>query len=326
MPGKSLLMRICVLALPLLHLILLVGLILTPDGETGATFWQEFLPGPNNFFRHGLSFFGLLGIALLGALLLPPLSSWAVTRPRLRRVGLTGLWISLPLLLVAGLFNALSLKMLFFCFVASFILCLALALRLPRLDEQDQAALPATWEDATLFKDERSRHLHSPEREEPPLGWSPPLLALLGLLGYVPLFLSLPFLYIDTYDPYGGGEHFLFTGWQLLGGGFQAPLLLFTLIFTAFSYLVCLLSFLWRRFLTQARLQQMFVLNCLFNMVSIVLCMGLLFFSLIGDFDKQMHTMNAIAAVAPATFLFSLFCSSTLIGLFGLRRPKAIFS
>jgi hypothetical protein len=64
----------------------------------------------------------------------------------------------------------------------------------------------------------------------------------------------------------------------------------------------------------------MFVLNCLFNIVSIVLCMGLLFFSLTGDFDQQTHTMHAIAAVAPATVLFSLFCSGILISSPGLRR------
>jgi hypothetical protein len=231
-----------VLVLPLLHLSLFVGLILTPDGATGATFWQEFFPGPNNFFRSGLSFFGLMDLALLGALLLPPVCAFAATRPLLRRGGLTGLWISLPLLLVAGIFNALSLRILFFGFVASFILCLVLALRLPHLDEQDPADLPATGVSRM-----RGAGISIPLREEASLGWSPPLLALLGLLGYVPLFLSLPSPYIDTYDPYyeevmGHGAHFVFTGWQLLGGGFQAPILLFTLIFAAFSYLVCLLS------------------------------------------------------------------------------------
>ncbi len=206
-------------------------------------------PSWSDLLRAGLLSFVFI-VLLSGTLVFPPLASWVAFRFPVRMMSLVGVWISLCLTLVAGLFFSglfwsppalysdgssvlglsladLVFRIPLFGFGLSFILCLVLAIRLPLIRAHEQAALRVSWLEGLASIREASRErAHISEEETRPSragkDFRLPLFAFLGLLCHLLIFLSLFFTYIDYYDPYG--DTVLptpTTGWQLLAQAFQ---------------------------------------------------------------------------------------------------------
>jgi hypothetical protein len=341
MRTPSQVVRLCAIVIPLLHLAIFVSLFFPYDSASGETVWQALFP--TNFLRDDLYFFVILALILLGALALPPLVSWAAARSPVRMMSLVSVWVSLPLTLVAWLFCTVQLwslvngfrsasRLAIFVpplgFVLSFAFCLVLAPSLPRLLAHEQAALARSRpEHLTSAQDERAERVHASEGETRPkyagTGRFLPSLAVSGLLCHLLVFLSLFFSSTETYDPYMMAT-FYTTGWQvLLGGDIRAFFLLPVLILPIFPYLFCLLLIPLKSEWKDVLLRKSFALNGLLNMVGFVLIIVTLAFSLIGDFNKENHRLDAASGIPLAAFLLSLICSSVLFGHFLQRRTEA---
>lgn len=256
MRTHSLLLRSCLIILPLLHLAIIFSLLYPPSN--GGNLWQMIFPSWSNLLQGGL----VLSTLLFGALIFPPVASWLASRFPMWTMSLVGLWISLALSLAACLFfsglfwsppllysngtsgtsvvvssnERLTLNVIlavllfripFFGFGLSSILCFVLAIRLPLLRTHEQAVLRVSRQEALASIGEANRersHLSKDETRPSRAGQNflPLLFASFGLLCHLLIAGSLFFPYIDYYDPYGEAlQPTLTTGWQLLAQAFQ---------------------------------------------------------------------------------------------------------
>ncbi len=258
MRTHSLLLRSCLIIIPLLHLAIICSLLYSPSH--GGNLWQFVFPPWKDLLQGGLPL--ALSILMFGALIFPPLASWIASRFPVWMISLVSLWISLALSLVACLFfsglfwsppllysngtsatsvvvssnEPLTLNVIlavllfripFFGFGLSSILCFVLAIRLPLLRTHKQVTLRVSRRDAlaSLGEVSRERSRISKDEARPSRAgqnFLPLLFASFGLLCPLLIAGSLFFPYIDYYNPYGDAvAPTATTGWQLLAQAFQ---------------------------------------------------------------------------------------------------------
>jgi hypothetical protein len=225
-----------------------------------------------------------------------------------------------------------------FGFGLSFILCLALAARLPLIS----AHKPIRESGANAGRERRTLPLSAEEMQPAYAGKNRrlPIFASLGLLCHLLIALSLFFSYIDYYNPYGEAlQPTLITGWQLLGEPFQsgalhlttllpplsvqtAIVLLATLILPALTYLACLVFWSARGKLKDDLLGKSVFVGYLLNLIGFSLSSFYVALSLLshgGDLHDPIQHTHLAFAVPPIAFLLSLACSSVLVNHFRLR-------
>jgi hypothetical protein len=183
MRNTSPLLQSCAIIIPLAHaLIFLSQFFPLGPQNPGAPLrigWEWFFPcNPSTpylctFYLLHIVISMIIDLSVLMVLALPPLASVAVLRSRWRRMGLLGLWISLPLTLTSCLYFVGTWLPWFYVyhgyspavwlrfylsflaaspaawlpipgFALSFLACLVLALRLPLIGAREQARVPVS--------------------------------------------------------------------------------------------------------------------------------------------------------------------------------------
>lgn len=301
----------------------------------------------------GMLISGFLTLALL---VVPPLSAWLVARYPTSLVGLIGLWISLPLILLyLSYFGIVMLEISFYpradlllyvtpalVLILSFVFCLMLALILPRHWTTRLSA--SERERAGLGDEGRSEHIDAAERGRTGLSLLQALLLLLALLAHVLIFVSLAFPYLVYGDSYSLQPETTSTGWQLLAQAFlprpgnrsflmpapSAPLvvlLLAVLILPMFFYLVSLVLVPFKRTLGDTLLRRSIYTAYVLAVSGLVLSSACLVIALLfhgGDAHDPYQITQRAFDIPPLAFLFTLLCCGILLSLsrrFPAREP-----
>ncbi len=224
-------------------------------------------------------------------------------------------------------------------FALSFLACLVLALRLPLIGAHEQARVPVSRSvHLEAGQHESTERISSSSEAEPAHAtrWGPRLLfAFIGLLCHLAIGLSLFFTYTDTYNFYGSATSpedtiTLTPGWQYLGEALQAGVLpavvaivlLAALVLPIPIYLIYLVPSSWKSDRNDMLLFPAARGGRLLTLLGLSLSGTLLLFSLLfrgGDLHDPVSTTHLAFVVPPVAFLFSLLCSTVLIGS-GLRR------
>lgn len=365
MQNRSPLVQSCAIIIPLAHSLIFLSLFfhvqipLHNPGEPPCLGWQRFFPcnpSPSDlrdiYLPHIVDYV-IIALSALIVLALPPLASVAVFRSRWRRIGLLGMWISLPLTLASCLIFVVTSFPAFAVhqaaspavwlpppgFALSFLACLVLALRLPLMGAHEQARVPVSRSvHLEAGQHESTERVSSSSEAEPAHAtrWdSRFLFAFIGLLCHLAIGLSLFFTYTDTYNFYGSATSpedttTLTTGWQYLGEAFQAGVLpavaaivlLAALVLPMPIYLTYLLPSSWKSDRTDRWHFPGASSSRVLSIIGLSLSGTLLMLSLIfrgGDLHDPVRSTHLAFVVPPVAFLLSLLCSTVLIGS-GLRR------
>jgi hypothetical protein len=367
MRNTSSLLHSCAIIIPLAHALIFLSLFFPlgsqNPGEPPRIGWEWFFPcNPSTpvyctLYPSRIVLDMSVALSVLMVLALPPLASVAVLRSRWSRIGLLGLWISLPLTLTSCLYfvgtwlpwsevyhsvsPAVWLRFYLSSLAASpaawlpipglalsFLACLVLALRLPLVGAREQARVPIS----RSLHLEASQHASAAQVASSSEGeaahatsWgSRPLFACIGLLCHLVIGLSLFFTYTDTF------AYELTTGWQLLGEALQggillaavAMLLLAALVLPLPIYLTSLLPSSWKSDRTARLLYSGASISKVLILLGLSLSGTILLLSWLfrgWDHENPVGTPHLAFVVPPLALLLSLWCITVLIGS-GVRR------
>jgi MFS family permease len=361
----SLLLRLSLIGVYVVHIAILLSFLYPFHFPEGLFFgiWNQ-----PDVKTNPLSTIELASFLLILPLLLPPLVVWMASTFPTRLISLIGLWISVGVLLFPCLFfyqfswsnflvafhdnSSLVLNTIYlipliplFGFALTLLLCLALAIALPlaRAHGRSRQRLGSEAELASR-REERDRRPDHPDAGAPSekrrLHVLVPLLALLGLLTHLTIFLSLFWTYIDYYDV-DMNAPVSSTGWQVLLQPFHTQpyvisnmpppslplivILLAALVIPALVFLINLLLWPVRGTLKDALLSKTMMGMYLLTLSGLVLstfCLLISFLSGGGDStDPVQHTYGGFATPS-LMFLLSVVCSYLLLRQYQARGEQ----